>query len=347
MTSAHSEARGGQGLRGHSGTLSGHELLHDLEKLACSGTLVLGPHPGPLVLLVTNGRVTSSTPLSGAVRLEARNQPFFFHPHAATDLPELASRYPTSTLGELRALPDLSASLEIPAALLDFRALVERLGRDNFHGCLTLTTPEARAVLALLEGRLATAFYEAEGQRRRGPDAVRGAVRLAANADDAQLALLPQPQAVMAALLGFTFEQRHAGDPNDFSGLELSGDGYRYYQDGQAYLQLRAEPRGTPGRYDLCRGFPTLDLPSEIPGWESQRYRLTLRGRDALNPMTELSMHFRSTYGQAGRRILEGLSTGITVEDAAHRLGIELAEIKPWVERLESEGMIRDVQAGR
>ena len=86
---------------------------------------------------------------------------------------------------------------------------------------------------------------------------------------------------------------------------------------------------------------PVVPLPEEPPGWEAQHYVLTLRGRDALNPMTELWMRFRSTYGVAGQRLLEVLADGATLEAAAAAIDTPLEELRPWLHKLEEEGMVR------
>lgn len=84
-----------------------------------------------------------------------------------------------------------------------------------------------------------------------------------------------------------------------------------------------------------------MPLPEEPPGWEAQHYVLTLRGRDALNPMTELWMRFRATYGVPGQRLLEVLTDGATLEAVAAALDTPLEELRPWLHKLEEEGMVR------
>ena len=86
---------------------------------------------------------------------------------------------------------------------------------------------------------------------------------------------------------------------------------------------------------------PVVPLPEEPPGWEAQHYVLTLRGRDALNPMTELWMRFRTTYGAPGQRLLEVLTDGATLEAVAAALDTPLEELLPWLHKLEEEGMVR------
>ena len=86
---------------------------------------------------------------------------------------------------------------------------------------------------------------------------------------------------------------------------------------------------------------PAVPLPEEPPGWEAQHYVLTLRGRDALNPMTELWMRFRTNYGAPGQHLLEVLADGASLEAVASALDTPLEELRPWLARLEDEGFVR------
>jgi hypothetical protein len=135
-----------------------------------------------------------------------------------------------------------------------------------------------------------------------------------------------------------------APEPSAFTGLQLADGGARFLRNGQPYLAVECDTPGPPRRYALLEDDaapPELALPDEPPGWEEQRYALTLRGQDALNPMTELSMHFRTSFGHSGQTILEALGRGLTLEETANSLQLELQELKPWLKRLEGEGLVR------
>lgn len=139
------------------------------------------------------------------------------------------------------------------------------------------------------------------------------------------------------------------GVPEGFSGLEVTPVGVRYYQGGSAYLHLpypeaqRVHAAPVTTLFAACRRAVSLVLPSEPHGWEGRRYSLTLRGRDALNPLTELAMRFRGEFGRAGQETLEQFRGDVSVETAATALSLELAELKPTVERLHTEGFLRTV----
>ncbi|MDZ7705697.1 MAG: hypothetical protein U5L04_14585 [Trueperaceae bacterium] len=129
--------------------------------------------------------------------------------------------------------------------------------------------------------------------------------------------------------------------PRGFSGTEVSAHGYSYYQDGECYLLVRSETHGDRGRYRLRDQIPSLTLPDEPPGWEAQRYRLTLRGKDALNPMMELSQEFTDRYGSEGTKILRTLGQQLSAEEVAFRLELSFSSLRTWLDRLEGEGLIR------
>ena len=151
----------------------------------------------------------------------------------------------------------------------------------------------------------------------------------------------------------------HAGDAvaregADADGAEAEGAGAESAgADGAGLEHAAAEGAGPEGaervKPPTIRRYAALDepaapvvpLPEEPPGWEAQHYVLTLRGRDALNPMTELWMRFRATYVAPGQRLLEVLTDGATLEAVAAALDTPLEELRPWLQRLENEGLVR------
>jgi hypothetical protein len=195
-------------------------------------------------------------------------------------------------------------------------------------------------------GGLAGALCEEDGRRRSGSAALRTLLHADA---PAALTLHALPEPVSASLLGW-LSGVHAdgsaakGPPPNFSGLELTPLGARFYRAGTPYLQV-AHPDGAHelGFFGLAQGVVQLALPTDPPGWEARRYGLTLRGRDALNPMTELSLRFRAEFGRTGARALEAFRDHLSLEETAERLAAELSDLKSSVERLEAEGFIRRV----
>ena len=283
-----------------------------------------------------------------------------------TDVPTLCGCYADS--GVLWALPTWSEQLLLSTAETNLRGLAARLSADGFSGALVLdshsvssaqktTLPTPRGLLLFQQGRLGGALYEAGAVQQRGAAALRTLTQLSA-----ALTLHALPEPVVAGLLGWLLglslsdvsagdtaaRDSSAGLPEGFSGLELTPTGACFYRAGTAYL-LQLRPSGTPtypdslGLFAACERAPSLALPGEPSGWEGRRYGLTLRGRDALNPMTELAMRFQGDFGRSGRRALEQFRREASVETAASALGLEVAELGELVERLEAEGFVRAV----
>lgn len=367
----------GRGLFGNTGALDGRELLERLQTLNCTGTLVLGgaahlapggddggqngariggghprgdlhPQPGTgVLLLIGKGQVQASHKLGSYDHLDAPGQRFRFDPHAPSETPQLASVFPGSAVPALRALPRLGPPHELLPGLVDLRALIRRLERDAFSGSLSLGEGGTleRALTLFLEGRAVAAWFERDDYRLDRNDALRAVYRYSLDESRAPLLLEPLHPLLVRSLLGMALA-RPAGEPNlaTYSGLEASETGYHFYRNGLRFLHVPAELVGIGRRYALLgrdAPLPELTLPDDPPGWEERRFALTLRGQDALNPMTELSMAFAEDYGDSGRRILDTLARGRNIEQAAGDLGLDLQELKPWLQRLEQEGLIR------
>ena len=157
---------------------------------------------------------------------------------------------------------------------------------------------------------------------------------------------------MLASLLGLATAQPST-DPNRaaYTGLEADERGYHYFDQGERVLHVPAELVGTARRYrrlesDRDALLPELELPDDPPGWEENTYALTLRGQDAVNPMTDVAMRFHEEYGPMGRRILDALGRGASIEKAAGALGLDLQEFKPWLRRLEEDGLVRVRERG-
>ena len=335
-------------MRGELGSLSTRDLLGMLAAAGGSGTLVLTRGAVVRTVVLTHGQPTRQIDLGGAFDLNASGGAFAFWPGAATDssagsdsVPTLPSRYPAAR-GPLWALPALAEQPLLSTAETDLRALSARLERDGFGGALVLGAP-GYGLLLFQAGRLAGAVVEDDTGLSRSDVALRA---LSGPADRAELTLHALPGEVVADVLGLILELRLEGVvnvPDGFSGLELTSAGARYYAAGSPYLFI-PRPGGAPlttGLFAPSLRAPALSLPSEPHGWERRAYSLTLRGRDALNPLTELSMRFRGEFGRAGQRALEQFRTEGSVEAAATALSLELGDLKPTVERLHTEGFLR------
>jgi transposase-like protein len=57
--------------------------------------------------------------------------------------------------------------------------------------------------------------------------------------------------------------------------------------------------------------------------------------------MTEVSLAFQKSHGRPGRKLLEHLERGLSLEAVAQLMGTELADLRPWIETFEREGLTR------
>ena len=361
-------------LRGTLGSLSAQTLLTVLALQKASGTLYLSRAEAGTLLSLQGGEPRAQTDFgaalgaAGTFDLSASGAQFSFWPSASTGAPgpSLPSRYPDAS-GPLWALPALAEHALLSTAETELRGLVARLAADAFTGALVLeasntqanTDPPPYGLLLFQQGQLGGAVRAGvHPQLQSGSAALRTLVQPARVG--AALTLYALPEIVVASLLGCVLGLELSGGagelgnspgsggvPSGFSGLELSPVAARYYRGGSAYLELPRPqlPAGptTLGLFAACQRAPSLALPGEPHGWEGRCYGLTLRGRDALNPLTELSMKFSGDFGRAGKRVLEGFRRDLSVEAAAEALALDLNDLGSLVERLEQEGFIRAV----
>jgi hypothetical protein len=333
-----------QGLVGDTGALGADSILEDLRGLKHSGTLVVSDEGGSLVLLVARGQVEASYRLGSYGRLEAPGQSYHLHLHEPAPTPQLPSRSPESASPLLRALPRTRAPMRFPTGIIDLPALLDRLAALSFDGLLAYTADDELAVALVLEGSVRAAVHERAGQLSSRSETLRVLQKRCQEPGPGELELERFERALLEPLLALAIESVAPAEDGPFSGLEVDERGYRFHSHGQVFLTVPAAPLGPPRRHALdmnLRPVPPIAMPTEPPGWEESRYALTLRGRDALNPMTDLNMSFRSQHGEEGQRVLTLLGSGEPLTGCAERLGIDLADLKPWVERFESAGFIR------
>jgi hypothetical protein len=335
------------GMLGNSGGFSEQGLLDLALKLSCSGTLVVGRGPGTRLLLLDSGRIRASFDLGSPAPADETGLDFHFEPHHAGDLPQLSSAFPTSAIGVLRALPIMGPAQTLPSGVVDLRALVGRIREERLSGALTVEFASSaeqgeRGVALYLDGRIGAAFFEKDGHVWERSDALRAIYRYSLEASRPPLLVRPLDPSLVRSLLGLALERRvGSGDPQTFTGTSAGEGGYTFYCGGRPYLHMTSELLGASGRFAPLETVPDLELPDDPPGWERHSFDLTLRGRDALNPMTELSMKFSDSYGAFGKRVLEMVRRGLSIEDTAVRLDLDLQALKPWLERLETDGLIR------
>lgn len=335
----------GHALLGNTGDHGAEVLTDGLQSLRFSGTLALTDAAGTMLLLLAKGQVEASYKLGGYDRLESTGQHFHLNPHSPSDLPQLPPRDPNSGSELLRALPRLTPPERLPPGAVDLPRLLERLNDEAFNGTVGYRTPRDSSLALLAGGTIRAAVHESGGALHSRAEALRALQKAGQTNARGVLELESLDAALALPLTALALERTAPDDKAAFTGLELTPAGYTYWRHGQPFLTVTGAVSGPQRRYALAEEgmvrTPEIELPSEPPGWEEQRYHLTLRGRDALNPMMELNMEFRNDHGSGGERVLTVLGGGATLEHCARELGFELGEMKPWLERLEGSGMIR------
>jgi hypothetical protein len=345
-----------QGLSGQTGNLTGEDLLRMARALQWSGTLVLaaGLLPtskeaemhGMMLVLLENGQERQRQVL-GRVDTFSENLGYHFYQHsvysnAINGVPLLPSRFPRSALPLMRAIPVLGTSAFVTPKQLDLKVLLEALQLEQFTGYLSLNKAIESGLVLLHQGHIAAAVYENDGYVREGSDALRF-LRRASLFGSAEVELMKLESLLVRSFLGLALSV--IGKDAKGDGLESSELGYTFVHDGQPLVRVAIELHGRVGFYEAVTNVPDLIMPDEPIGWEQQRYQLTLRGRDALNPMTSLSMEFQTDYGKQGKRLLEQLSKGLNAEKLSESLVMTISDLKPVIEKLEREGLIRHVNA--
>ena len=336
---------------GHTGEMTGYALLETLEQLGCSGTLWLEHNQSTVLLLMRAGQLLSNYEFGAAEQLEQSQQHFVWQAHAPNSLPELQSRYPGSRLTTLRAMPELGSGQLLETSYCDVRRLVERLASQHFSGTVASRSQDQHGLMLLHEGQIAAAFHETFELSRRNDEALRAITKQCVSNTSQEVVLelrWLQPELVrylVGMSQGLRSEESEAALEH-FNGIEVSAMGYIYYHNGQAYLLINAETYGERGYCLPAEDIHPLFLPDEPPGWEAQRYKLTLRGRDAMNSMMELSVEFNRKHGLQGRQVLESFAQGLSIEEVSQQQQLSFRELREWLQRLEGEGLLRKEGSG-
>lgn len=333
-----------RGMIGTSGALEGRVLLEKLQELKCTGTLTLRKTGGTMLLVLDKGQLRATQKIGWYDALDAVGQDFRFDPHRPAEVPTLASLHGGAMLPILRALPRFAPAEPIACGQNDLRGHIAQLQHAGFTGSLSAASESEAGVALFLRGKIVAATFERAGYRTDRADALRALYRFSLTRNP-PLELDEHEPVLMRALLALALSRPAGAAPAEsFDGVEITEAGFTFHRDGEAYLTIAAEPVGSLRRHATVPDdapLPELHLPDDPPGWEERRYTLTLRGEDALNPMTQLAMHFSERYGDSGRKILGALEEGLTIEETATELGLDLEELKPWLRRLEEEGLVR------
>lgn len=331
-------------IAGSSAGESAAELLRFFSSLNRDGTLVLQRSSGSLYNLIEAGKVKLQREASDFGSLGEAVDAFTWLEHERNQLPWLNGADDSSAIGVLRALPQFGTGQPVFNAATDLPTLLDLLRERGFSGAITLKDGPERGIALLSGGLVRAAAFERDGYVWQRVDALRALQRHSLEAELPPLKLLQLDETTALSLAGMALDARAGSSAlTDYSGITSSDSGYVFFTGGKPYLQVRSHALVAGVRYaqPLPDNLPDLRLPRGTPGWEDKRFDLTLRGRDALIPMTALAMEFDARYGSQGRQLLELLQQGLSAEEVSAKLQVDLSTIQSGLEALVKDGMIR------
>jgi hypothetical protein len=229
-------------------------------------------------------------------------------------------------------------------AFADLERLAAELERMTFSGSLALAGTEGIVGFALLlEGRFvsACAFESRNGESGGGVWGNSALASFPVHFDDGAIVEARRIDAPLVhSLAGFGLRAARASD-GPFSGLRVSEDGRATLEQGGSVVARLLVPGVTAGAFPSPVPLQRLNLPKSVGAWATARYALTLRGRDAVNPITDHYNRLRGTYGKPSLEVLAQLGRGKTPFEVAGQLALELGEIEVIVTAFIREGLLR------
>lgn len=349
----------GSALHGRTGARTQDETISLLGEV--TGTVAFGSEAGWSLVVIRDGTVVDRQPVERAPSAGAVDLPFVLHEHdvrdgagngdeaasrrgrdveAARSLPELPALLPEARWPGLVCIPHGPDVRLLPAGLVSLPALAAHLGGTAFHGVVAAHGGAGSAAAVAVGGRFVAAVGDRSEHELGGPNALRLLARHAIDPDAPALRLVPLPHAPLAAVAAVMLgRQADGGDE-----LQVGEHATVLSRDGTPWLHVAYPSAERLGRFAAgvaVADLPALALPEEPLDWETRSYQLTLRGRDVLDPMTEVAMRFAAEYGTSGRKLLLALQRGLDAETAAAELGLDLDEVGVRLRRLEREGFVR------
>jgi hypothetical protein len=328
-------------LIGEIGERSAQDVLTALKGWLRDGTVVFAHLEraagipllrGAALLLIGDGEVKARRMLGRFAGLASTHLAFQAVQHPPTDVATLASVDGSgANWAVVRAAPRLVATSGWPALGTELGGLHRHLEHVGWSGIERIGDGAA----LWHDGRLVAARVG----KAVDVEALRS-LRRAAAEESAEITLDPLDGRTVAALHGLAELARGEGMPA--AGLVAEAERTVFVTRGEIDLAVTGGcgASGTFVASDRLASAP-IRLPDEPAGWESYRFVLTLRGRDALNPMTDLWWRFETQYGPGGRALLEAVGKGDPLDQVARATGTDFDEVRKTVEKWEGDGVVR------
>jgi hypothetical protein len=242
--------------------------------------------------------------------------------------------YPEATLPLLSALPIGERVWQsLHASFAELPKLAQHLEKIGFDGALVL--PEAVALV--FEGKIVNACAQ------RGEDILWGDVGLLEfsrrYSAGTPLEGLMLERTLCHALSGLQDRPWRVNPTDGFTGARVSGGYMIFLQDGNTLGRVQIGGREN-GAYPAALRPKPLTLPRVIGAWASERYVLTLRGRDAVNPITDTYNRARAAHGKPALEVLTLLGRGKTPLEVAATLEKDTGGFEAMVEIFIREGLL-------
>lgn len=251
-------------------------------------------------------------------------------------IPELLPMYPGNSPFLARFLPRSPAShLGLRTDFCDLHAFLKLLHEQTWHGYLNATLGEQSAFVLVYEGRtVAAAAANVTGEQALGE-------LLSLYEQGAILSAHPLSQTFAHVLSGVGSRAWKFNLTEDFTGLHARPTGAIFYAKGEIVATMAAT-LPYEGAFPAPLRPQTLILPRSLAGWAHHAYNLTLRGRDAINAITDIHLDFKSKYGQPGIGLLKAVAQNLTPAEYAMREDMALHEIEPLIQTFVKTGYLRD-----
>ncbi len=250
-------------------------------------------------------------------------------------IPNLERAYPDATLPLLSALPDGELALTgLHSSFAELGKLAIYLERISFDGALMIED----AVALVFEGKIINACATKAEDIIWGDPALLEFSRRYSEGAILQALILERRTA--HALSGLQDRPWRVQPSDGFTGARAMGNGYlALFMEGDAFGRVQTGSRET-GAYPAAMRPKPLTMPRMIGAWAADRYALTLRGKDAVNPITDTYNRARAAHGKPALEVLTLLGRGKTPLEIANTLEREAGGLEAVVEVFIREGLL-------
>ncbi len=255
-------------------------------------------------------------------------------------LTSLERAYPDAELPLVRVLPDGERVMRgLHGSFVALDRLCTHLETLELDGALTMHLEGNLVAVALLfEGHLVNANAVKTSEQLWGDPALLELTLAFTSGGIAEVIRLGRP--VVHALSGVQERAWKVQPGEGFTGTRGLNNGFTsLHFDGAALGKIYTGTRES-GAYPAPLRPVVLTLPRIIGAWASERYTFTLRGRDAVNPITDQYNRARATHGKPNVEVLAQLGRGKTPLEVAQTLERDVAGLEGVIEAFLREGLL-------